>query len=141
MLAKEDLIQESQQICLNMRRKINIQKIMITNPKGRQKARELIRNDNVRKVEYPFGWIPQRFVTDGIMKALPAEEILLYVFLSLVSDRNGISFYGDKRIGELTGMSIVDVITARFGLEKKGFIAYKKPYYQILQMPRSISCT
>ena len=97
---------------------------------------ELIQNDNVRKIEYPFGWIPQRFVTDGIMKILHPEEALLYVFLSLVSDKNGISFYGDKRISELTGMSIVDIITARFGLEKKGFITYKKPYYQVLQMPR-----
>lgn len=94
-----------------------------------------------RKMEYPFGWIPQRFVTDGIMKTLRIEEILLYIFLSLVSDKNGISWYGDKRISELTGIPAVGIITARFGLEKKGFIAYKKPYYQVLQMPRSISCT
>ncbi len=102
---------------------------------------ELIRNNNRRKIEYPFGWIPQRFVTGGVMKTLPVEEILLYVFLSLVSDKNGISFYGDKRIGELTGMSVVDIITTRFRLEKKGFIVYRKPYYQVLVLPRSIGRT
>jgi len=86
-------------------------------------------------MEYPFGWIPARFVTDGTMKTLHVEEILLYVFLSLVSDKNGISWYGDKRVHDLTGLSVTDIITARFGLEKKGFIAYSKPYYQVLQMP------
>ncbi len=98
---------------------------------------DVIQNDNRRKIEYPFGWIPQKFATDGVMKTLPVEEILLYVFLSIVSDKNGKSFYGDKRISELTGMTIVDIIIARFGLEKKEFIKYSKPYYQVLQMPCS----
>lgn len=119
---------------------------MTTNPnptgtakaRGQQRTRELIRNNNVREMEYPFGWIPMRFVTDGIMKTLRAEEILLYVFLSIVSDRDGMSWYGDKRISELTGMTIVDIINARFILEQKGFIAYKKPYYQALKMPQQI---
>ena len=96
----------------------------------------IIREDNIRKMEYPFGWIPQRFVTDRIIKALCAEEILLYVFLSIVSDKNGMSFYGDKRICELTGLTNIDLINACFTLEKKGFITYKKPYYQILKMPQ-----
>lgn len=72
---------------------------------------------------------------------LSIEETLLYVFLSLVSDKNGISWYGDKRISELAGIPAVDIITTRFGLEKKGFIKYKKPYYQVLEMPRSIGRT
>lgn len=102
------------------------------------KTRELIRNDNIRKMEYPFGWIPMRFITDGIIKTLYAEEILLYIFLSIVSDRDGMSWYGDKRIRELTGMAAVDIIKARFALDKKGFIAYKKPYYQVLAMPKGV---
>lgn len=101
-------------------------------------TKEIIRNDNIREIEYPFGWIPMRFVADGIMKTLRTEEILLYVFLSIVSDRDGMSWYGDKRISELTGMTIVDIINARFVLEQKGFIAYKKPYYQVLKMPQQI---
>lgn len=89
-------------------------------------------------MEYPFGWIPQRFVTDGIIKMLCAEEILLYIFLSIVSGRNGISFYGDKKICGLTGITEGALINARFNLEKKGFIVYKKPYYQVLAMPKGV---
>lgn len=98
-------------------------------------TKEIIRNDNIREIEYPFGWIPQRFVTDGIIKMLNAEEILLYTFLSVVSDRGGMSFYGDKRICESTGIAKGALINARFTLEKKGFIAYKEPFYQVLKMP------
>lgn len=98
-------------------------------------TKEIIQNDNIRVMEYPFGWIPQRFITDGIIKTLTIEEALLYIFLSIVSDRDGISFYGNKRICELTGMTNGALINARFTLEKKGFIAYKKPFYQVLKMP------
>lgn len=98
-------------------------------------TREIIKEDNIRKMEYPFGWIPQRLVTDEIIKMLSMEEALLYIFLSIVSDRYGMSFYGDKRICGLTGLTNGDLINARFILEKKGFIAYRKSFYQVLKMP------
>lgn len=99
-------------------------------------TKEIIREDNIREMEYPFGWIPQRFITSGIIKVLNKEEILLYIFLSIVSDKSGMSFYGDKRICGLLGVTSAELMSARFMLEKKGFIAYRKPYYQVLKMPR-----
>lgn len=98
-------------------------------------TKEIIQNDNIRVMEYPFGWIPQRFITGGIIKMLNREEILLYIFLSMVSDKNGMSFYGDKRICGLLGMTSAELMSARFMLEKREFIAYRKPYYQVLKMP------
>lgn len=98
--------------------------------------RMIIKEENIREMEYPFGWIPRRFATDGIMKTLRAEETLLYVFLSIVSDKSGISFYGDKKIRGLAGITDGDLINARFNLEKKGFIAYRRPYYQVLKIPK-----
>ncbi len=86
-------------------------------------------------MEYPFGWIPQRFVTGGIIKTLSMEGTILYIFLSIVSDEQGISFYGDKKICELVGMTDTELINVRLMLEKRGFIAYKKPYYQVLNLP------
>lgn len=98
-------------------------------------VKEIIKEDSRRGMEYPFGWIPQRFVTDGIIKVLNKEEKLLYTFLSIVSDKNGMSFYGDKRACGLVGITGAELLRARFMLEKKGFIAYRKPYYQVLKMP------
>lgn len=88
-----------------------------------------------REMEYPFGWIPRRFATDGIIKTLSGEEISLYIFLSVVSDNCGISYYGDKRICGLTGLTNEALVNARFMLEQKGFITYKKPFYHVLKMP------
>lgn len=105
-------------------------------------TKEIIGNGSIpypladrREMEYPFGWIPRKFVTDGIMKVLSGEEILLYIFLAIVSDNCGISYYGDKRICGLTGLTNEALLNARFMLEKKGFIAYKKPFYHVLKMP------
>jgi len=97
--------------------------------------KEVIREDNRREMEYPFGWMPQRFITEGIIKVLSKEEKLLYAFLSIVSDKRGISFYGDKRICGLLGVTGAELMSARFVLEKKGFITYRRPYYQVLKMP------
>lgn len=86
-------------------------------------------------MEYPFGWIPRRFVVDGIMRILSTEELALYIFLAIVSDVCGISYYGDTRICGLTGLTPDVLVHARGILEKKGFITYKKPFYQVLKMP------
>jgi len=101
-------------------------------------TKEIIRGDNIREMEYPFGWIPQRFIIEGIIKVLSKEEKLLYTFLSIVSDKMGMSFYGDKRICGLLGITGVELMNARFVLEKKGFIVYRKPYYQVLKMPEGV---
>lgn len=99
-------------------------------------TKEIIREDSIREMEYPFGWIPQRFITEGIIKMLNKEETLLYTFLSIVSDKKGMSFYGDKRICGLLEITSAELIAARFMLEKKEFIVYRKPYYQVLKMPK-----
>ncbi len=105
-------------------------------------VREIMQNDSIvyplagrREMEYPFGWIPRRFATDGIMKTLNWAEISLYIFLSIVSDNRGISYYGDKKICGLAGLTNEALVNARFMLEQKEFITYKKPFYQVLKMP------
>ena len=52
----------------------------------------------VRKTGKSFCFISHRFLTDGFLQALTRHELALYVFLVLASDRNGLSFYGDKSI-------------------------------------------
>ena len=49
-----------------------------------------------RKIQGSFGWIEHRFLRSGYMEMLNKREILLYFFLALVSDKNGISFYAPQ---------------------------------------------
>ncbi len=50
------------------------------------------------------------FLKDGFLKSLNQEEILLYLFLVLASDRNGISYYSDKSICNFLELDLQQVI-------------------------------
>ena len=47
----------------------------------------------IRRIEGGFSFIPHRFFTDGFLAVLNQKEILLYLFLIIVSVRNGLSFF------------------------------------------------
>ena len=58
--------------------------------------------DRVRKIAGSFAFIEHRFLRRGFFSVLTHHEILLYVFLVLVSDRNGLSYYSYDKICILT---------------------------------------
>lgn len=97
--------------------------------------KEPIVPDRIRKMDGSFGWIPRRFVIDGYIQMCESEEALTYFFLSIVADRLGLSFYGDKTMCRLLHLTQGDLLEARGQLEKKAFIAYRKPLYQVLPLP------
>lgn len=97
--------------------------------------KEVLKSERIRKMEYPFGWIPQRFISCGFIKECSQNEVFLYIFLSIVSDRYGLSFYGDKTICRLLGISKETLDNSRRLLEERGLIAYRKPLYQVLSLP------
>ncbi len=49
--------------------------------------------DRVRRIQGSFAHMEHRFLRDGFWQSLSHLELLLYFFLVLVGDRNGISFY------------------------------------------------
>ena len=55
--------------------------------------KKVLNPKRVRKINGGFSFIPHRFVLDGFLAALGQKELLLYLFLVIVSDRNGVSFY------------------------------------------------
>jgi len=96
---------------------------------------EILAKDRIRNMDGGFGWIPKAFIHKGHIQGMQKIEILLYLFLSIVSDRNGISFYGDKRICWLLGITAEELIRARQSLMQNGYIMYKRPVYQVLSLP------
>ena len=91
--------------------------------------------DRIRKIEGSFGWIDHRFVTGGFLTDLSMLEILLYLFLVAVSDRNGLSFYHDDRIASLLKIDLPALGKARCGLVTRSLVAYDCPLYQVLSLP------
>ena len=69
------------------------------------------------------------------MRDLSTIEIVLYLFLVAVSDRNGLSFYHDDRIATLLKIDLASLGKAREGLVLRSLVAYDPPLYQILSLP------
>jgi hypothetical protein len=98
-------------------------------------VKRLLFPDRVRKIEGSFSWLDHRFVTGGFLRDLSTLEILLYLFLVAVSDRNGLSFYHDDRIATLLKIDLPALGQAKEGLIRRSLVAYDSPLYQVLSLP------
>jgi hypothetical protein len=96
---------------------------------------QLLRADRARTIERPFGWIPMRILSSGLLAQLSTPAILLYFFLCLVSDRYGLSFYSDYRLIVLLKFSKQQLLAARAELRRKDLLAYDGGLYQLMSLP------
>ena len=90
----------------------------------------------VRRIQGGFSFIPHRFLKDGFLASLDQQEILLYLFLILASDRNGLSFYSYHPICTFLYITVDEYIEARDSLMKKDLIAFDGTLFQILDLPK-----
>jgi len=90
----------------------------------------------VRQINGGFGFIPHRFLTDGFLASLDQKELLLYLFLVLVSDRFGLSFYSYDAICSLLELSLDEYIASRNSLMDKDLIAFNGTLFQVLSLPK-----
>lgn len=89
----------------------------------------------IRRIEGSFAFIEHRFLRDGFLESLTHQETLLYFFLILTADRNGISFYSYDRICAVLGICLDDYILARNGLIDKDLLAFDGHRFQVLSLP------
>ncbi|HDZ24653.1 MAG: hypothetical protein DRI65_18440 [Chloroflexota bacterium] len=92
----------------------------------------------VRKINGSFAFIEHRFLRDGFWSSLDHHELVLYLFLVMVGDRNGISFYCYDRICTLLRISVDDYILARNALIEKDLIAFDGRVFQVLSLPEKV---
>ena len=110
----------------------------MVNPVGKAAMmikKKILNPDRIRRIDGGFSFIPHRFVCDGFLAALQQKELLLYLFLVIVSDRHGLSFYSYDAICTLLQMSLDQYITARNGLIGKDLIAFDGTVFQALDLP------
>jgi len=89
----------------------------------------------LRTIQGSFATIEHRFLRDGFWSTLSHHELLLYIFLVLVSDRYGLSFYAYDKICSLLQMSLDDYLEARNQLIQKDLIAFDGRIFQVLSLP------
>jgi len=97
--------------------------------------KKIINPERVRRIEGGFSYIPHRFITDGFLTSLTQKEFLLYLFLVLVSDRYGLSFYSYDAICSLLQFTLDQYILSRDGLMEKDLIAFDGILFQVLDLP------
>jgi len=90
----------------------------------------------IREINGSFAWIPHCFLQKGFWASLTHHELLLYVFLTLVSDRQGLSYYAYDKICSLLRFSIDDYIVARDQLIEKDLVAFDGTFFQVLSLPQ-----
>lgn len=88
-----------------------------------------------------FAFIPHRFLRDDFLTSLDREELALYIFLLLASNRYGVSFYGYDAICSVLRMPIETYLKARNGLIAKDLIAFDGTRFQVLSLPKSLIIT
>ncbi|MBL7178417.1 MAG: helix-turn-helix domain-containing protein [Desulfobacteraceae bacterium] len=91
--------------------------------------------ERIRKIAGSFAFIEHRFLRDGFFSNLNRNEVLLYLFLVLVSDRTGLSYYSYDRICTILRICTDEYIEARNALIEKDLIAFDGRVFQVLSLP------
>jgi len=106
---------------------------------GKEKAtmirKRILNPGRIRKISGGFSYIPHRFLTGGFLASLDQKEILLYLFLVLVSDRHGLSYYSYDMICSLIQLTLDEYIEARDGLLKKDLIRFDGKVFRSSSFP------
>jgi hypothetical protein len=81
-----------------------------------------------------WSWIDRRFLREH-GDYLSHEAMLLYLFLAVVADRHGLSFYSDHTLSSRLHLSLQTLERARQELLDRDLIAHQLPLVQVLSLP------
>jgi hypothetical protein len=81
-----------------------------------------------------WSWLDRRFLREQA-DHLSREAMLLYLFLSAVADRHGLSFYSDDTLASRLRLTRPVLEQAREELLTRDLIAHELPLIQVLSLP------
>ncbi len=84
-----------------------------------------------------YSWVDHRLIHDGHLRKLSSDAATLYLFLLTVGDRFGMSYYSDRAVCKR--INIGDIYSVREELIAADLIAYAKPVYQLLSLPKKMN--
>ncbi|MFB0555542.1 MAG: hypothetical protein ACETWQ_19735 [Phycisphaerae bacterium] len=96
-------------------------------------------HQKLRKIENSFAWIDHRLIRNGFLQVMTHKDLVLYLFLVLAADRNGVSFYRKEKICDAVNLEFGQFEIARDRLVNLKLIAFEgysvfspNGYYQVL---------
>lgn len=102
-------------------------------------AKNPIEPHRIRKITGSFAFIEHRFLRDGFWASLDHHQLLLYLFLIIVADRHGLSYYSYDKICTLLRIDVDDYILARNALIDNNLIAFDGNLFQVLSLPEKVA--
>ena len=113
--------------------------------KGRSYRVVIPRPERMRRfARSGFGWVDARLLKDGWMTVLKTEEIAVYLFLCLVANQQGVSWYRRDRIRAALNLGEAETRRALARLCELDLLAYlpfgrydSEGFRQVLSLPSS----
>lgn len=78
-----------------------------------------------------YSIIDHQILHGGYLHRLSHEAMILYLFLVVVADRQGRSFYSDVSIMGILRLDDRQIDNAREQLIREGLIDYRRPYWHV----------
>jgi hypothetical protein len=83
-----------------------------------------------------YSIIDHQILHGGYLHRLSHDSMILYLFLVVVGDPQGRSFYSDRSITEILRLSGPKLHHAREELISEGLISYRRPYWEVKNIPQ-----
>ena len=103
--------------------------------------KKLLAPERLRQLPSQFSWIDQQLVRGGHLRDCDHSAWALYLFLATVADSQGLSYYSEASIGQWLQIDQTRLPTLRQQLIRAGLLAYQKPLYQLLALPKLVALT
>lgn len=97
-------------------------------------TKQPVNSFRMRKVPSQFSWVDHRLVRDRRLDTCSHAAAALYLFLVVVADAQGLSYYSDPTLMQRLRMDGLTLAQARNGLIQADLIAWRKPIYQVLSL-------
>jgi hypothetical protein len=98
--------------------------------------KKLLAPERLRQLPSQFSWIDQQLVRGGHLRNCDHSAWALYLFLATVADSQGLSYYSDGAVCQWLKVDLARLQASRQQLVTVGLLAYQKPLYQMLALPK-----
>jgi hypothetical protein len=103
--------------------------------------KKLLAPERVRQLPSQFSWIDQQLVRSGYLQDCEHSAWALYLFLVTVADAQGLSYYSEAALCRWLKLGPERLAAMRQQLILAGLLAYQRPLYQLLALPKSVALT
>ncbi len=101
--------------------------------------KKLLAPERLRQLPRQFSWIDQQLVRGGHLRGCDHSAWALYLFLATVSDSQGLSYYSDACACRWLEIDLAHLALIRQQLIRASLLAYQKPLYQLLNLPKAVA--